>query len=175
MPDGHSGPSDQALLCLAQQLGDSLRTNGLLLATAESCTGGWIGQAVTAVPGSSGWYDRGFITYSNLAKQQMLSVQPATLKTYGAVSEQTAREMAQGALKMSAAQVAVAVTGIAGPDGGSLAKPVGTVCFGWIIKDQLLNSATCLFKGDREAIRRQAVATGMQGALDLLQSYSQLA
>lgn len=175
MPNGHSEPSDQALLCLAQQLGDVLRINGLLLATAESCTGGWIGQAVTAVPGSSGWYDRGFITYSNLAKQQMLTVQSVTLKTFGAVSEQTAREMAQGALKMSAAQVAVAVTGIAGPDGGSVAKPVGTVCFGWIVKDRLLNSATCLCKGDRETIRRQAVATGLQGTLDLLQSHSQLA
>ncbi len=163
-------PNNENLLDLAQQSGNLLKENGLMLVSAESCTGGWIGQAMTAVPGSSIWYERGFITYSNLAKQQMLGVQSETLARYGAVSEQTAREMAQGAIKMSQAQVAVAVTGIAGPDGGSEEKPVGTVCFAWIFNDQSRCSKTYLFRGDREAIRRQSVATSLQGILELLDS-----
>lgn len=167
---------DKELLLLSQQLGDLLQAVGLLMVTAESCTGGWIGQMITAVPGSSAWYDRGFITYSNLAKQQMLGVQPVTLARHGAVSEQIAREMALGAIKMSQAQVAVAVTGIAGPEGGSQEKPVGTVCFAWVIKNQLTRSQTCLFMGDREAIRRQSVATGLVKSIELLKSIpSQLA
>jgi nicotinamide-nucleotide amidase len=153
---------------LAQQLGDLLKEKGLLLVTAESCTGGWIGQMVTAVPGSSAWYDRGFITYSNLAKQQMLSVQSETLAQHGAVSEQTVREMAHGAIKMSQAQVSVAVTGIAGPAGGSEEKPVGTVCFAWVLKNQLVFCKTYLFNGDRGAIRRQSVKVGLQNTLELL-------
>ncbi|HNO74674.1 CinA family protein [Nitrosomonas mobilis] len=164
-------PSDKELLALAQQTGALLKQNGLMLATAESCTGGWIGQVVTAVPGSSDWFDRGFISYSNLAKQQMLSVTPTILTRFGAVSEQTARAMASGAIKMSAAQVAVAVTGIAGPEGGTATKPVGAVCFAWSIvnqENQSASSRTCLFNGDREAIRRQAVATALQGLLELL-------
>jgi nicotinamide-nucleotide amidase len=161
---------DNELLALAQQLGDLLKEKGLLLVTAESCTGGWIGQMVTAVPGSSAWYDRGFITYSNLAKQQMLSVQSETLAQHGAVSEQTVREMAQGAIKMSQAQVSVAVTGIAGPAGGSEEKPVGTVCFAWVLKNQFVFCKTYLFNGDRAAIRRQSVEMGLQNTLELLKS-----
>jgi len=165
--------SDKALLALAQQVGTLLKQNGLMLATAESCTGGWIGQVVTAIPGSSGWFDRGFITYSNLAKQQMLSVTPAILTRFGAVSEQTARAMADGAITKSEAQVAVAVTGIAGPEGGTATKPVGTVCFAWSIinqENQSASSRTCLFSGGREAIRRQAVATSLHGLLELLKN-----
>ncbi len=164
---------DKILLTLAKQVGALLKQNGWMLATAESCTGGWIGQIITAVPGSSAWFDRGFITYSDLAKQQMLSVTPKILTRFGAVSEQTAREMGRGAIKMSAAQVAVAVTGIAGPEGGTETKPVGTVCFAWLIinrENQSASSRTCQFDGDREAVRRQAVATALQGLLKLLES-----
>lgn len=159
---------DQLLLSYAQQLGAALDVRGLMLASAESCTGGWVGQAVTAVAGSSAWYDRGFITYSNQAKQQMLGVQAATLAQYGAVSEQTAQEMAAGAMKMSVAQLAVAVTGIAGPSGGSKEKPVGMVCFAWASQQGLARSETRFFSGDREAIRRQAVATALLGIMHLL-------
>lgn len=139
-----------------------------MLASAESCTGGWIGQVVTAIAGSSTWYDRGFITYSNHAKQQMLGVQTATLTQYGAVSEQTAQEMAAGAIKMSDAQVAVAVTGIAGPAGGSKQKPVGMVCFAWASRQGLARSGTHFFSGNRETIRRQAVKTALLGIIHLL-------
>lgn len=161
------------LLALARQVGQILKDNGLKLVSAESCTGGWIGQIVTAVPGSSAWYDRGFITYSNLSKQQMLHVQPQTLARFGAVSEQTAREMVQGALAASQAQIAVSVTGIAGPAGGSAEKPVGTVCFAWLLKNLPISTAssrTCYFSGDRAAVRRQSVAVALQGILELLKN-----
>lgn len=161
------------LLALARQVGQILKDNGLKLVSAESCTGGWIGQIVTAVPGSSAWYDRGFITYSNLSKQQMLHVQPQTLARFGAVSEQTAREMVQGALAASQAQIAVSVTGIAGPAGGSAEKPVGTVCFAWLLKNLSISTAssrTCYFSGDRAAVRRQSVAVALQGILELLKN-----
>lgn len=167
-------PDDEDLLNLARQSGNLLRENGLRLVSAESCTGGWIGQAMTAIPGSSAWYDRGFITYSNAAKQQMLQVQSETLTRHGAVSEQAAREMAQGAIKMSQAQLAVAITGIAGPAGGSAEKPVGMVCFAWILANRSGNSRTCLFEGDREAVRRQSVATGLLGILELLRNSAPL-
>jgi len=166
-------PDDAALLELARQTGEWLEQNGLKLATAESCTGGWIGQTVTAIPGSSAWYDRGFITYSNASKQQMLHVQPQTLAQFGAVSEQTAREMAQGALTLSEAQIVIAVTGVAGPSGGSVKKPVGTVCFAWLLETAFIkyaNSTTCHFSGDRAAIRRQSVAMALQGMLTLLEN-----
>lgn len=161
------------LLALARQVGQILKDNGLKLVSAESCTGGWIGQIVTAVPGSSAWYDRGFITYSNLSKQQVLLVQPQTLARFGAVSEQTAREMVQGALAASQAQIAVSVTGIAGPAGGSAEKPVGTVCFAWLLKNLSISTAssrTCYFSGDRAAVRRQSVAVALQGILELLKN-----
>lgn len=164
-------PDDATLLELAWQTGKLLEQNGLKLVSAESCTGGWIGQIVTAIPGSSAWYDCGFITYSNLSKQQILHVQQSTLVQSGAVSEQTAREMALGALAQSQAQVAISVTGIAGPAGGSIEKPVGTVCFAWILESisaTSANSKTCRFNGDREAIRRQSVAMALQGMLELL-------
>ncbi len=142
--------------------------HGLKLVTAESCTGGWLGQAVTAVAGSSAWYERGFITYSNLSKCEMLGVQQATLDQYGAVSAQTAQEMVMGALNRSHAQVGVSITGIAGPDGGTAVKPVGMICFAWAIEDGPVRQETRFFKGNRDTIRRLSVATALQGILRLL-------
>ena len=140
-----------------------------MLVTAESCTGGWAGQAVTAVAGSSAWYERGFITYSNTAKREMLGVQQSTLDQHGAVSAQTAQEMAIGALNRSHAHISVSITGIAGPDGGTATKPVGMVCFAWAIKDGAVQHETHYFKGDRATIRRLAVATALQGILNVLE------
>jgi nicotinamide-nucleotide amidase len=139
-----------------------------MLVTAESCTGGWLGQAVTAVAGSSAWYERGFITYGNVSKCEMLGVQQITLDQFGAVSAQTAQEMVMGALNRSHAQIGVSITGIAGPDGGTAMKPVGMVCFAWAIKDSLVRQETRFFKGDRGAIRQLSVATALQGILHLL-------
>jgi nicotinamide-nucleotide amidase len=139
-----------------------------MLVTAESCTGGWLGQAVTAVAGSSAWYERGFITYSNLSKCEMLGVQQATLDQLGAVSAQTAQEMVMGALNRSHAQIGVSITGIAGPDGGTAVKPVGMICLAWAIKDGPVRQETQFFKGDRDTIRQLSVATALQGILRLL-------
>ena len=164
--------SKQAISYLAAEVGERLRQLGLLLATAESCTGGWLGQAVTAIAGSSVWYDRGFITYSNLSKNEMLGVSMTTLEKYGAVSEVTAQEMALGAQKNSHAQVSIAITGIAGPVGGSESKPVGTVCFAWVLKEGQLSSETCFFSGDRESVRRQSVIKALQELLNLLDERS---
>ncbi|MEK6686324.1 MAG: CinA family protein [Pseudomonadota bacterium] len=149
-------------------MGERLMQHGLKLVTAESCTGGWLGQAVTAVAGSSAWYERGFITYSNLSKCEMLGVQQATLDQYGAVSAQTAQEMVMGALNRSHAQVGVSITGIAGPDGGTAVKPVGMICFAWAIEDGPVRQETRFFKGNRDTIRRLSVATALQGILRLL-------
>jgi nicotinamide-nucleotide amidase len=151
---------------IAHRVGEQLKDKGLLLATAESCTGGWVAQAVTAVAGSSEWFDRGFVTYSNDAKREMLGVGAETLERHGAVSEETAREMAAGALAASRAQVAVAITGVAGPTGGTPQKPVGMVCFAWAVRGGATESATRRFEGDREAVRRQSVMFGLQGVLD---------
>lgn len=161
-------PSD-TLTTLATLVGAKLKSRGLMLATAESCTGGWVAQAVTAIAGSSEWFERGFVTYSNAAKQEMLGVQEGTLTTHGAVSERTAREMASGALAHSRAQVAVAITGIAGPTGGSPEKPLGMVCFAWAIDTRALVAQTRQFQGDRESVRRQSVVVALQGVLELLQ------
>jgi nicotinamide-nucleotide amidase len=151
---------------IARRVGEQLKAKGLVLATAESCTGGWVAQAVTAVAGSSEWFDRGFVTYSNDAKREMLGVRAETLDRHGAVSEETAREMAAGALAASRAQLAVAITGIAGPAGGTAQKPVGVVCFAWARRGVPIESATQRFDGDREAVRRQSVLFGLQGVLD---------
>jgi nicotinamide-nucleotide amidase len=158
---------------LAERLGAGLRAQHLTLATAESCTAGGIAYAVTMVPGSSGWYDRGFITYSNDSKMQVLGVSPAYLRDFGAVSEPVARAMAIGALTHSAAQVSVAVTGIAGPDGGTPGKPVGTVCFAWAIRRDpasapWVKTATQRFEGDRAAVRTQTIIVGLQTLVELL-------
>ena len=140
---------------LAERLGRELLARGERLATAESCTGGWVAQSVTAIAGSSAWFDRGFVTYSNAAKVEMLGVPETTLERHGAVSEATARAMAQGALAHSRADWAVAVTGIAGPTGGTPEKPVGLVCFGLAAADGVRTEHR-LFTGDREAVRLQA-------------------
>ena len=148
-------------------VGRALKSTGLNLVTAESCTGGWVGEAVTAIAGSSDWFDRGFITYSNAAKREVLGVAAATLSQHGAVSEETAREMALGALKHSRAQVSVAITGVAGPGGGSADTPVGTVCFAWAKNDAALCSERHLLEGDRTEVRRQSVVIALRGILSL--------
>jgi len=152
---------------LAQQLGRRLKKKRQVLVTAESCTGGWAAQAVTSVAGSSAWFDRGFVTYSNDAKHELLNVSKNTLKTHGAVSEQTAREMALGALANSKGTVAVAITGIAGPGGGSREKPVGTVCFAWA-HGKAVGTETCRFRGGRESVRRQSVVHALEGVMSFL-------
>jgi nicotinamide-nucleotide amidase len=159
---------DEELFQLAEQVGHLLKQKGWVLTTAESCTGGWVGQMITAVPGSSAWYDRGFITYTNLSKQEMLGVSAATLDTFGAVSEETVKEMAQGALRHSHAQISVSLSGIAGPGGGTRKKPVGTVCIGWATDEVNLTSTTCRLDGDREEIRSRAVASALRGLIELL-------
>lgn len=161
---------DDMLHRLAEEVGKALQQRGMMLAAAESCTGGWIGEAVTAVPGSSGWFDRGFITYTNDAKQEMLGVSAATLAGFGAVSEQTVREMAAGALKNSHAHAALAVSGIAGPGGGTAEKPVGTVCFAWGLTNDEVSSETRIFAGDRSEVRRQAVVHALRGLQVRLES-----
>lgn len=158
---------DAELYALAERVGHALKAKGWMLATAESCTGGWIAQTVTAVPDSSAWFERGFVTYTSAAKQEMLGVQPGTLNMHGAVSEPTVREMVQGALARSHAQVAVAVSGLAGPRGGTPDKPVGLVCFGWGAKGATVQTAIKHFDGDREAVRRQAVVFALAQLLAL--------
>lgn len=158
---------DEELERLAADVGFALQSAGLQLVTAESCTGGWVGEAITAIAGSSDWFDRGFITYSNAAKRDVLGVAGITLIQHGAVSEETAREMALGALKQSRAQISVAITGVAGPGGGSPDKPVGTVCFAWAKNDAALRSERRLLKGDRTEVRRQSVLIALRGILGL--------
>ena len=140
-----------------------------MLVTAESCTGGWVAQAVTSVAGSSAWFERGFVTYSNAAKHEVLGVAKQTLKKFGAVSEETAREMAAGALRRSRGTIALAVTGVAGPAGGSKAKPVGMVCFAWARKGRAPRSETRRFRGGREAVRRQSVIRALEGVLQAVE------
>ena len=148
---------DARLEALSRAVGDHLQARGWRLATAESCTGGWVAEVVTATAGSSGWFDCGFVTYSNDAKCALLGVSPMTLARHGAVSEATVAEMALGCLERSEAEVTLSISGIAGPGGGSPAKPVGTVCFGWARHGEAPQTATCHFDGDRSAVRRQAV------------------
>lgn len=159
---------EQTLESLAERVGAALHRRGWWLTAAESCTGGWVAQAVTSVAGSSGWFDRGFVTYSNEAKHDMLGVGRKTLQRYGAVSEAVAREMAEGAVRHSRAHVSVAVTGIAGPGGGTPGKPVGTVCFAWTAAGGDTVSATRHLHGGRRDIRREAVACALQGVLDVV-------
>lgn len=156
---------DSELYRLAESVGRTLKQKDLMLASAESCTGGWIGEAVTAVAGSSEWFERGFITYSNAAKQEMLGVLAGTLEMHGAVSEQTVLEMAAGALLYSRASIAVSVSGVAGPGGGTATKPVGMVCIGWCVRNSAPIAVTHHFAGDREAVRRQSVVVALEGVL----------
>ena len=152
---------------LATRVGRRLKAKKRLLVSAESCTGGWVAQAVTSIAGSSAWFERGFVTYSNAAKRELLGVKAATLRKYGAVSEETACEMARGAFARSKGELALAVTGIAGPGGGSPDKPVGTVCFAWYYEKQL-RSETRRFSGDRQSVRRKSVVHALQGVLETL-------
>lgn len=156
------------LYALAERVGNALKARDLMLVTAESCTGGWIAQAVTMVPGSSEWFERGYVTYTYISKREMLGVRDATLGAHGAVAEEVVREMAAGALERSHAQVAVAVSGVAGPGGGTPGKPVGTVCFAWAAKDGASRAQTLRFSGDRDAVRRKSVERALNGVLALL-------
>jgi nicotinamide-nucleotide amidase len=159
---------DAALYELAEQVGRALLARNLMIATAESCTGGWIAEAITMVPGSSEWFERGFVTYTYISKREMLGVDGETLERHGAVSEEVVREMVAGALARSHAQIAVAVSGVAGPSGGSPEKPVGTVCFAWSLKDGAARAQTLHLGGDREAVRKQSVIHALQVVLDMV-------
>jgi nicotinamide-nucleotide amidase len=160
---------------LAAKVGEALKSHGMMLVTAESCTGGGVAQAITEVAGSSAWFERGFVTYSNLSKQQMLGVRESTLKQHGAVSEMTVREMVAGALQHSAAQVALSVSGIAGPDGGTADKPVGTVWFAWGIKSGETRAQRHHLGGNRAEVRAQAVSIALQGVVNLLNNLTETA
>lgn len=161
-------PDDAALDVAATAVGAALKRRGLMLTAAESCTGGWVAQVVTGVAGSSDWFERGFVTYSNTAKQEMLGVAQGTLEKFGAVSEEVVREMADGALRHSHAEVSLAVSGVAGPGGGTPLKPVGTVCLAWAAKGSPARSRVEHFSGPRDAVRRKAVYASLQGMLDYI-------
>ncbi|HYE36973.1 CinA family protein [Methylocaldum sp.] len=158
---------DEELYALSRDVGRVLCCGARVLAVAESCTGGWVAQCVTDVPGSSAWFDRGFVTYSNAAKCELLGVPSEIIEVHGAVSGETVRAMAAGALSHSAADVSVAVSGIAGPSGGTLDKPVGTVWFAWQRGDSICRVQRMRFGGDRRSVRRQAVRVALQGILDV--------
>ncbi|MGD8999577.1 MAG: CinA family protein [Granulosicoccaceae bacterium] len=170
--------NDTTLQALASRVGEALSARGIFLATAESCTGGWIAKTVTDIPGSSCWFDCGFIVYNRNAKQSMLGVPAAIIDANGEVSEPTVRALAEGALARSRAAMVVAVSGIAGPSGGTPDKPLGTVCFAWGLADMVagavrnidVSSETRHFDGDREAVRRQSVQHALEGVLKLLET-----
>jgi len=153
---------------LASSVGQALIKKSWRIVTAESCTGGWVAQVLTSVPGASACFERGFVTYSNKSKIELLGVAAETITKYGTVSEQTVSEMAQGALQHSNAQISLAVTGLAGPTGGSEAKPIGTVWFSLVGKDLKLQAQSKHFTGDREEIRKQAVHFILQWLLEVL-------
>ncbi|PPD13065.1 CinA family protein [Methylophilus sp.] len=162
-----------SLLELSADLGQAMQAQGWQLALAESCTGGMIAESVTAIAGSSAWFDRGFVTYSNAAKIDMLAVPERLIAEHGAVSEPVARAMAMGALQRSQANISGAVTGIAGPGGGSALKPVGTVCFAWAMRDvenqgNQIVIETRHFEGDRTQVRQQAASHLLTGLLRLI-------
>ena len=157
--------TQEILEALAAEVGTALERRGWMLATAESCTGGWVAQAMTAIAGSSVWFDRGFVTYSNVAKQAMLGVAAETLDRHGAVSEAVVAEMVRGAVARSQAQIACAISGIAGPSGGSDSKPVGTVCFAWSWAGEATQCETRHLPGDRREVRAQAVRHALEGVL----------
>ncbi|KAJ9432085.1 MULTISPECIES: nicotinamide-nucleotide amidase [Pantoea] len=158
--------NDEQLQQLSRRIGEQLKKRQATVTAAESCTGGWIAKVFTDISGSSAWFERGFVTYSNEAKQQMVGVQDTTLQQYGAVSEQTVREMATGAAKAAAAEYAIAVSGIAGPDGGTPDKPVGTVWFAIAGPEGRVLAQRQIFAGDRDAVRRQSVVWALQTLLD---------
>ncbi|SFR18665.1 MULTISPECIES: nicotinamide-nucleotide amidase [unclassified Enterobacter] len=154
--------TDSELMQLSERIGLALKARGATLTTAESCTGGWVAKVITDVAGSSAWFERGFVTYSNEAKAQMIGVKPTTLEAHGAVSEPVVVEMAIGAIKAARAAYAISISGIAGPDGGSAEKPVGTVWFGFAsAAGEGITRCEC-FAGDRESVRRQATAYALK-------------
>lgn len=160
--------ADDALLRLASELGQQLLAKKRMLTLAESCTGGLVSGLMTEIAGSSQWFDSGYVVYSNQAKQDMLGVSLGTLKAHGAVSEEVAKEMALGAIKNGRANIAVSVTGIAGPEGGTAQKPVGTVCFAWAGTGLSTQATTMHFVGNRQEVRQQSVLTALQGVAKLL-------
>jgi len=153
---------------LSAELGALLIEKNYFFTTAESCTGGWVGQSLTSVPGSSSWYGCGFITYSNIAKHQILDVSMDTLNSHGAVSQEVVEEMVDGALKKSRANLGVAISGIAGPGGGTKERPVGTVCLAWKLNDLPTLSVTELFEGSRQEVRFKSVSKALKEAINLL-------
>ena len=165
--DAQTLPDDSALHALAEQVAVALQARHLMLATAESCTGGWIAKTITDIPGCSAWFDCGMAAYSYEAKQALLGVRPETLTEHGAVSRETVMEMVSGALVTSGASIAVAVTGIAGPGGGTADKPVGTVWIGWKRRGGYPRAELFYFKGNRDAVRRQTVASALLGLMNL--------
>ena len=161
-----SNHTDQGLEQVALAVASQLKACGRRLATAESCTGGWIAKVLTDLAGSSAWFDRGVVTYSNGAKGNLLGVKDATLASFGAVSEEVAAQMAEGVRLMSDVDYGLSTTGIAGPGGGSADKPVGTVCFGWALPDGVVETECHYFSGDRETVRRLSVRCALQGLVD---------
>ncbi|MEN3354130.1 MAG: nicotinamide-nucleotide amidase [Betaproteobacteria bacterium] len=166
--------ADRILYELAERVGRALEQRGLMVATAESCTGGWVAEAITMVPGSSAWFERGFVSYTYISKREMLGVRAETLEQHGAVSEPVVQQMVLGALERSHAQVALAVSGTAGPSGGTPQKPVGTVCIAWGSKNLEPRSETLHFAGDREAVRRQSVIHALTVLLDMLEESARI-
>ncbi len=164
----HSLPGDAEFSQLVSDLALCLTAKGWTLATAESCTGGWIAKCCTDLAGSSAWFERGFVSYSNEAKRELLGVDAEILESEGAVSEAVAVQMAEGARRRAGVNAALAVTGIAGPDGGAADKPVGTVWFGWSVEGHAARSDLQHFEGDRDAVRRQTVVHALGGLLALL-------
>lgn len=153
---------------LAAEVAQALIQRNARMATAESCTGGWVAQLLTQIPGSSNWFDSGYVTYSNAAKKRMLGVKEETLESKGAVSESVVVQMAEGALRNAEVDITVAISGVAGPDGGTDQKPVGTVWFAWAIRNQATVTCLSFFSGDRQSIREQAVEQALQGVLAYL-------
>ena len=156
----------------AEQLAELFLKSSYKLVTAESCTGGGLAEILTRIPGSSAWFERGFVTYSNDAKMELLNVNLKTLELYGAVSEETAKEMVVGAVNNSHAQIGVSITGIAGPDGGTEEKPIGTVCFAWYLTENNIKTTRIIFEGDRQSVREQSCLLALQGLLDGMQAYT---
>lgn len=159
---------DKEITELAKELGERLKQKGMTMVTAESCTAGGIAYAITEIAGSSAWFDRGFVTYSNAAKVQMLQVKQLTLEHYGAVSEKVAIEMAEGALKNSDADLAISVTGIAGPSGGTVNKPIGLVILAGKTRDKKADCWIRKYTGGRELIRKQAIISALELSINVL-------
>ena len=161
-------PGESRLRELARELGARMQSDGIRLASAESCTGGWLAKIITDIPGSSSWFSASVVSYSNQAKQSLLGVKANTLASCGAVSGETVKEMVAGVFAHTDADIAVSISGIAGPDGGSDEKPVGLVWFGWGRRDEIIFTENFMFDGDREAVRKQAVAMALDKLLELL-------